>query len=69
MTKARARERAKAKAKAGRKTEKPAEKAERPGQKIRPGQFDPGSGSITGPGANAKTRTFAGARRGGARSR
>lgn len=72
MTKAKARERAKAKAKAkaAQKTKKPEDGAERPDQKkIRPGQFDPGSGSISGPGANARTRTFAGARRGGARSR
>ncbi len=67
MTKAKARQRAKAKA--GQKAKKREANADRPGQKIQPGQFDPGAGSIKGPSASASTRTFAGARRGAARSR
>ena len=67
MTKAKARQRAKAKA--AQKVRKREANADRPGQQIRPGQFDPGTGSIKGPGANATTRNFAGARRGAARSR
>lgn len=67
MTKARARERAKARA--AQKTKKRDDSAQPTGPKIRPGQFDPGSGSISGPKAGAETRRFAGARRGGARSR
>ena len=67
MTKAKARQRAKAKAarKAGKQDADPA----RPGPKIRPGQFDPGAGSIKGPRANAGAKNFGGARRGAARSR
>jgi hypothetical protein len=65
MTKARARQRAKAKA--SQKVKKREASADQPDQKIRPGQFDPGSGSIKGP--NANTKHFAGARRGAARSR
>ena len=67
MTKAKARQRAKAKA--GQKARKRAASADRPGPKIRPGQFDPGAGSIKSPRANANTKTFAGAKRGAARSR
>jgi hypothetical protein len=67
MTKAKARQRAKAKA--GQKAEKRDAGADQPGQKIRPGQFDPGSGSIASPKASAHAKNFAGARRGGARSR
>lgn len=67
MTKAKARERAKAKA--GRKARKPEADAERPGQKIRPGQFDPGASSIKGPNVNVGAKNFAGAKRGAARSR
>ncbi len=67
MTKAKARQRAKAKA--AQKTKKRDANADRPGQQLRPGQFDPGSGSIKGPGANASTKNFAMARRGAARSR
>jgi hypothetical protein len=67
MTKAKARQRKKAKA--AQKARKQDADADRPGQKIRPGQFDPGAGSIKGPSASASTRTFAGARRGAARSR
>ncbi len=67
MTKAKARQRAKAKA--AQKARKQEADADRPGQKTRPGQFDPGAGSIKGPSANASARTFAGARRGAARSR
>ena len=66
MTKARARERAKAKA--GQKARKHEAGTEQPGQKIRPGQFDPGAGSITGP-TKANAKTGGGARRGAARSR
>jgi|TARA_B110000263_G_C14837026_1_gene297987 hypothetical protein len=66
MTKARARERAKAKAKSGQKAKKQDETTEHPGQKNRPGQFDPGSGTIKSPGASANTQNFAEARRGGA---
>jgi hypothetical protein len=69
MTKAKARQRAKAKAaQKARKPEADAE-ADRPGPKIRPGQFDPGAGSIKGPSANASAKNFGGARRGAARSR
>ena len=67
MTKAKARQRAKAKA--GQKAKKRETNADRPGEKIRPGQFDPGPGSIKGPSMNASTRSFGGARRGAARSR
>ncbi len=67
MTKAKARERAKAKA--AQKVKKREAGADQPGQKIKPGQFDPGSGSIKSPDKNANTRSFAGARRGAARSR
>ncbi len=65
MTKAKARQRAKAKA--AQKVRKREATANQPGQKIKPGQFDPGPGSIKGPRAN--TRNFAVARRGAARSR
>ncbi len=67
MTKAKARERAKAKA--ARKGVKHETNEGRPEQKIRPGQFDPGPGSIKSPGLGASAKNFAGARRGGARSR
>jgi len=69
MTKARAR--ARAKAKAAQKAKKPetAKKADRPEQKIRPGQFDPGSNSISSARGSANTKNFGGARRGAARSR
>ncbi len=67
MTKAKARQRAKAKA--AQKARKQDPDAERPGPKIRPGQFDPGAGSIKGPSANASAKNFGGARRGAARSR
>ena len=67
MTKARARQRAKAKA--GQKAKKREANAGQPGQKIRPGQFDPGPGSIKSPHVNANIKNFAGARRGAARSR
>jgi hypothetical protein len=66
MTKAKARQRAKAKA--GQKAKKREANANQPAQKIGPGQFDPGSGSITGP-ATPNARNLAGARRGAARSR
>lgn len=68
MSKARARERAKAKA--GQKAKKRDANAEveRPGQSARPGHFDPGSGSIKGPRANANAKNFGAARRGAARS-
>ena len=67
MTKARARQRAKAKA--AQKARKQDAAADRPGRDIHPGRFDPGAGSIKGPRANAGARTFAGAKRGAARSR
>lgn len=67
MTKAKARQRAKAKA--GQKAKKRETRTEQPGEKIRPGQFDSGPGSIKSPGMNAKSKNFAGARRGAARSR
>ncbi len=67
MTKAKARQRAKAKA--AQKVRKREANADRPEQKIRPGQFDPGASSIKGPAVNAGIRNFAGARRGAARSR
>jgi len=67
MTKAKARERAKAKA--AQKAKKRDANDERAGPKIRPGQFDPGAGSIKGPSASAATKNFGGARRGAARSR
>lgn len=67
MTKAKARERAKAKA--AQKAKKREANAARPGREIRPGQFDPGSGSIKGPVATTSTKNFATAKRGSARSR
>ncbi len=67
MTKARARQRAKAKA--AQKAKKRASNADHPGHAIRPGQFDPGPGSIKGLNVNASTKNFASARRGAARSR
>jgi len=67
MTKAKARQRAKAKAL--QKARKPEADAAQPGQKIRPGHFDPGASSIKGPVVNAGAKNFAGAKRGAARSR
>ena len=67
MTKAKARQRAKARA--GQKAKKREVHARRPGQNIKPGQFDPGSGSIKSPKANAGTKSFAVVKRGAARSR
>ena len=67
VTKAKARQRAKAKA--GQKAKKRAANAGQPGPKIRQGKFDPGSGSIKGPGLGPSARNFAGARRGAARSK
>ncbi len=67
MTKAKARQRAKAKA--GKKSRKQETDADRPGQKIRTGQFDAGAGSIKSPRANVGAKTFGGARRGATRSR
>ncbi|MEE8188767.1 MAG: hypothetical protein V3T80_06120 [Kiloniellales bacterium] len=72
MTKAKARQRAKAKAaqKAGKpEARKKEAKTEPPGQKIRPGQFDPGASSMKGRGVNVNAKNFAGARRGAARSK
>jgi hypothetical protein len=63
MTKAKARERAKA-----RKAKNPAAVAKRPGPDLRPGHFDPGPGSISGPKAGAQVKSFA-KKRGAARSR
>ena len=65
MTKARARQRAKA----GQKAKKRQESADQPGPGIRPGQFDPGSGSITGPRAGVGAQHAPRTRRGSARSR
>ncbi len=67
MTKAKARERAKAKA--AQKAKKREANADHPGQQLRPGQFDPGSGSIKGPHANPNAGHVGGARRGAPRSR
>ena len=67
MTKAKARQRAKAKA--AEKARKREAGADRPGQKIQPGQFDPGASSIKGPRVNTNIKNFAGAKRGTARSR
>ena len=67
MTKARARERAKAHA--AQKTKKRDAKADGTDDKIRPGQFDPGAGSIKSPAKNTGNIGFPGARRGAARSR
>ncbi len=67
MTKAKARQRAKAKA--GQKSRKPEADADRPGQKIRTGQFDSGAGSIKSPRANVGAKTLGGAKRGAPRSR
>ncbi len=67
MTKAKARQRAKAKA--AQKARKREANADRPGQVIRPGQFDPGSGSIKSPSMTANAKNFAAAKRGAARSR
>lgn len=68
MTKAKARQRAKAKAaqKSGKRQEPG---ADRPGEKIRPGQFNPGDTSIKSPRLNANTKNFGGVKRGAARSR
>ena len=67
MTKAKARKRAKARA--TQKARKRKANADRPGQKTRSQQFDPGTDSIKSPGVNANTKNFAGARRGVSRSR
>ncbi len=67
MTKDKARRRAKAKA--AQKARKREANADRPGQTIRPGQFDPGASSIKSLGVNANVKNFAGAKRGAARSR
>jgi len=67
MTKARARERAKNKAL--RKPKNRDTNAERNEQANRPGQFDPGSHSIKGPGRRAGGNSFGGAKRGSSRSK
>ncbi len=67
MTKAKARERAKAKAL--QKAIKRKAGAGQPEQKTRPGQFDPGSASISSPGANPNSRNTGGVTRRAARSR
>ncbi len=66
MTKAKARQRAKANA--AKKIKKREANAERPGQ-IRPGQFDPGSGTIKGPSVNDHARQVGRGQRGAGRSR
>jgi hypothetical protein len=68
MTKAKARLRAKANA-AKKIKRKRAADAEQAAPKIRPGQFDPGPGSISSPAASVNTKNLAGAKRGSARSR
>ena len=65
MTKAKARKRAKAKA--SQKVKK--RETDLPGQKIRPGQFDPGARAMKSVSVNANIKNFAGAKRGAARSR
>ncbi len=67
MTKAKARQRAKAKA--AQKVKKREANADPPGPKTKPGQFDPGAGSIKGMDVNANVKTFGGAKRGAVRSR
>jgi len=67
MTKAKARQRAKAKA--AQKVKKREANADQPDQKIPPGRFDLGGGSIKSPFVNANTKKFGGTRRGAARSR
>ena len=67
MTKAKARQRAKANA--AKKAKKRAAGAAQPAQKIRPGQFDPGQGSISSPATSANAKNFGAAKRGSARSR
>jgi hypothetical protein len=64
MTKAKARQRAKAKA--AEKATKPAAKANPSGQEPHPGQFDPAANSNKGFEMKTNTKSFAGARRGGA---
>jgi hypothetical protein len=66
MTKAKARERAKTKA--AKKTKKPAPNAGEHGQKIVPGRFDPGSGSIKSPRTNVNTKNIGAMKRGSPRS-
>jgi hypothetical protein len=68
MTKAKARQRAKANA-AKKIKRKRAAAAEQPDQKIRPGHFDSGPGSISSPAASVNTKNLAGGKRGSARSR
>jgi hypothetical protein len=67
MTKAKARQRAKAKA--AQKAKKRADNADKPDQTVRPGQFDPGSGSIKSASMTANSKIFAASKRGAARSR
>ena len=67
MTKAKARQRAKAKA--AEKARKPEVKANPSGQETRPGKFDPAVNSNNGFDMKTNTKSFAGARRGAARSR
>ncbi len=67
MTKAKARQRAKAKA--AQKARKREANAERPGQEVRRGQFDPAARSMKGAAVNANPTNFARARQGAARSR
>ncbi len=66
MTKAKAR--ARAKAKASQKAKKREAAAEQPSQ-TRPGQFDPGPGTIKSPRYNENTRRAGSGQRGSARSR
>ncbi len=67
MTKAKARQRAKANA--AKKAKRRQANADQPDQKMRPGKFDPGAGSIRGPLVNASAKNFARTKRGSARSK
>lgn len=66
MTKAKARERAKKKA--AEKGKKRHATTDDPNQKFGTGHFNPGTGSIKSPRANANAKDFGGARRGSGRS-
>jgi hypothetical protein len=67
MTKAKARQRAKANA--AKKAKKRKANADQPEQKVQPGKFDPGPGTIKSPGSNPNAKNTGAARRGAARSR
>ena len=71
MTKARARERAKANAmkKLKKRLAAAAAAAAEPDQDVHPGKFDAGTNSIKSPSQNVNANTFAGSKRGAARSK